>query len=91
MLRDPSNALASRGSPFIMVGHIYPITHRCHDRQFLLKFAKDRDAYRHRLLEAARPEDGTLPGLCGLKYGSLWGRETSQPMGLDGLWRIDEG
>jgi len=32
-------------------GH-YHLTHRCHDRQFLLRFAKDGDGYRHRLREA---------------------------------------
>src|SRR5436309_8780253 len=28
------------------------LTHRCHDRQFLFRFAKDRDGYRRRLREA---------------------------------------
>jgi putative transposase len=26
-------------------GGIYPITHRCHNRESLLRFARDRDAY----------------------------------------------
>jgi putative transposase len=29
------------------------LTHRCHDRQFLFRFAKDRNGYRRRLREAA--------------------------------------
>ena len=33
-------------------GGIFHITHRCHNRAFLLKFARDRDAYRHLLREA---------------------------------------
>jgi hypothetical protein len=31
-------------------GGIYPITHRCHNREFLLRFARDRDAYREKIL-----------------------------------------
>jgi putative transposase len=27
-------------------GGIFHVTHRCHNRAFLLKFARDRDAYR---------------------------------------------
>ncbi len=43
-----------RANRYILPGHIYHVTHRCHDRQFLLKFAKDRNAYRRRLLAAMR-------------------------------------
>ncbi len=44
-----------RANRYIVAGHVYHITHRCHDRQFLLRFAKDRHTYRRRLLMAARP------------------------------------
>jgi len=30
-------------------GGIFHVTHRCHNRQFLLKFARDRNSYRARL------------------------------------------
>jgi len=43
-----------RANRYILPGHIYHVTHRCHDRQFLLKFARDRDAYRRRLLDGVR-------------------------------------
>lgn len=33
---------------------IWHITHRCHNRDFLLKFRKDRDRYRHWLWEARK-------------------------------------
>ena len=46
-----------RANRYIVPGHIYHITHRCHDRQFLLKFAKDRKAYLRRLLQAVRAGD----------------------------------
>ncbi len=32
-------------------GGIFHVTHRCHDRDFLLKFGRDRNAYRAKLLE----------------------------------------
>ena len=43
-----------RANRYILPGRIYHLTHRCHDRTFLLKFAKDRDGYRSRLREATR-------------------------------------
>lgn len=43
-----------RANRYILPGHIYHVTHRCHDREFLLKFARDRDAYRRRLLDGIR-------------------------------------
>jgi len=30
---------------------VFHVTHRCHSREFLLKFARDRSAYRTKLLE----------------------------------------
>ena len=45
----PGQILAMpRANRYILPGHIYHITHRCHDRQFLLQFAKDRNGYRRR-------------------------------------------
>src|SRR5829696_4883308 len=35
-------------------GGVLHVTHRCHDRTFLLKFRKDRDAYRSRIREHLR-------------------------------------
>ena len=35
-------------------GHVWHLTHRCHKREFLLKFAKDRRRWLHWLLEAKR-------------------------------------
>ena len=42
----------ARANRYILPGYIYHLTHRCHDRTFLLRFAKDRDRYRQRLREA---------------------------------------
>jgi putative transposase len=35
-------------------GGIFHVTHRCHNRAFLLKFARDRDAYRSTLRKQLR-------------------------------------
>jgi len=41
-----------RANRYFVSGQVYHLTHRCHDRQFLLKFARDRNAYRMKLREA---------------------------------------
>ena len=44
-------------------GHIWHITHRCHKREFLLKFSKDKKRWLHWLFEAKKRY-----GLCILNY-----------------------
>jgi len=44
-------------------GHVWHITHRCHDREFLLKFRRDRRCWAHWLFEARKRF-----GLCVLDY-----------------------
>lgn len=44
-------------------GHVWHITHRCHQRKFLLRFARDRRAWRDWLYKACRRY-----GLCVLNY-----------------------
>ena len=44
-------------------GHIWHITHRCHKKEFLLKFARDRDRWRYWLYQAKKRY-----GLCVLNY-----------------------
>jgi putative transposase len=43
-----------RANRYHIDGHIWHITDRCHNRDFLLKFAKDRHAFEHWLSEAKR-------------------------------------
>jgi len=45
-------------------GGIFHLTHRCHNRSFLLKFARDRDAYRAKLREYLRQFDVALLDYC---------------------------
>ena len=41
-----------RANRYFIPGQVYHLTHRCHDRRFLLKFARDRNAYRMQLRKA---------------------------------------
>ena len=44
----------ARAHQHFVSGHIWHITHRCHKREFLLKFAKDRHRYLQWLYEAKK-------------------------------------
>ena len=52
-----------RAHRHFLPGHVWHITHRCHQRKFLLKFARDRRRYLHWLFEAKKRF-----GLCVLDY-----------------------
>ncbi len=45
-----------RANRYLIPGATYHLTHRCHDREFLLRHAVDRDAYR-RILWKTKPRD----------------------------------
>ncbi len=52
-----------RANRHFLLGHVWHITHRCHEREFLLKFARDRATYLRWLFEARKRY-----GLCVLNY-----------------------
>ena len=52
-----------RASRYFMPGYVWHVTHRCHKKEFLLKFAKDRQCWRRWLFEARKRY-----GLCVLNY-----------------------
>jgi REP-associated tyrosine transposase len=52
-----------RASRHFLPGQLWHITHRCHEKSFLLKFARDRRAYLRWLFEAKKRF-----GLCILNY-----------------------
>jgi REP element-mobilizing transposase RayT len=60
-------------------GGIYHVTHRCHNREFLLKFARDRDAYRAKLREHL-PEFELM--LHRTEHGALRQGGAPTPMGV---------
>jgi putative transposase len=43
-----------RANRYFVPGKLYHLTHRCHDREFLFRFARDRDAYRQALWSSLR-------------------------------------
>lgn len=43
-----------RENGYMLPGFVYHVTHRCHDRSFLFKFALDCDEYRRMLLKHLR-------------------------------------
>jgi putative transposase len=49
-----------RANCYMVAGGIYHLTHRRHDRQFLLRFAQDRDGYRQRLRQAILKVEASL-------------------------------
>jgi len=52
-----------RANRHFLPGRLWHITHRCHERTFLLKFARDRRAWLGWLFEAKK-----RMGLCVLNY-----------------------
>lgn len=52
-----------RAKRISLPGYVWHITERCHDRQFLLRFARDRRRWRHWLFEAKKRFE-----LCVLNY-----------------------
>ena len=52
-----------RANRYFLPGYVWHITHRCHQRKFLLKFARDRRCYLRWLFEAKKRF-----GLCVLDY-----------------------
>jgi putative transposase len=53
-----------RANRYILGGRLYHVTHRCHNRAFLLKFQRDRDAYRAMLRARLTPLEVSLFGYC---------------------------
>jgi putative transposase len=52
-----------RANRYFLPNHVWHITHRCHKKEFLLKFAQDRKRWRYWLFEARKRY-----GLCVLNY-----------------------
>lgn len=53
-----------RASQYLLEGYTYHLTHRCHNRQFLLRLARDRDVYREWLREGVRRHRIPVYGYC---------------------------
>ena len=53
-----------RANRLTVEGGLLHLTHRCHNRQFQLKFARDRNDYRARLRSALKELDVSLLDYC---------------------------
>lgn len=53
-----------RATRYLREGYTFHLTHRCHDRRFLLKFARDRDVYREWLRVGVKRYGVPVYGLC---------------------------
>ena len=62
-----------RANRYFLPGHIWHITHRCHKKEFLLKFVKDRKRLRYWLFQARKRY-----GLCVLNYIVIAGRTAQE-------------
>jgi putative transposase len=53
-----------RANRYIQEGCVYHLTHRCHNRRFLFRFAKTRNEYRERLRLAVRQHQLSVLAYC---------------------------
>ena len=53
-----------RKNRYFTAGGLWHVTHRCHNRDFLLRFSRDRDAYRSLLRERMRSSGVDLYAYC---------------------------
>jgi putative transposase len=51
---DTVQKFTDRANRHFLPGHVWHITHRCHQKQFLLKFPRDRRRYLHWVFEAKK-------------------------------------
>ena len=63
-----------RANRHFLRGYVWHITHRCHRRNFLLKFGRDRHSYLVWVLEAKKRFGlSVLKGEIGVRRGKLEG------------------
>jgi len=72
-------------------GGIFHVTHRCHNQTFLLKFARDRDAYRARLRQHLPQFDVSLLDYCLTSNHIHLLLDTPERLELSGLMQAVEG
>jgi len=53
-----------RASDYLLQGYTYHLTQRCHDREFLLRFRRDRNVYREWLREGVKRHRVPVYGFC---------------------------
>jgi putative transposase len=53
-----------RANRYLLPGYTYHLTHRCHNREFLFRFGRDRTEYQRRLRQAVRQFKISLLAYC---------------------------
>jgi putative transposase len=53
-----------RANRYFVPGQVYHLTHRCHDRQFLFRFARERNLYRQALWRSLRETAVSVLSYC---------------------------
>lgn len=79
-----ANRLSGRGG-------IFHVTHRCHNRHFLLKFARDRDGYRAKLRAHLAEFQVALLDYCITSNHVHLLLDAEEPMEISGLMRTVAG
>jgi putative transposase len=72
-------------------GGIFHVTHRCHNREFLLKFACDRDGYRAKLRQRLREFEVALLDYCITSNHVHLLLDAEERMQISGLMRTVAG
>ncbi len=71
-----------RANRYLLPGHVVHLTHRCHNREFFLKFQRDRRAYRWWLWEALRRHPVSLLAYALTSDHVHWLVQIQQPQQL---------
>ena len=80
-----------RANRYMLPGRSYHLTHRCHNRQFLFCFARDRDEYRRRLRKAVREFEVSLLTYCETSNHTHLLLRARDPARVSGLMQKLEG
>ena len=72
-------------------GGVFHLTHRCHNRAFLLKFARDRDEYRTRLRKELGHRDVSLLDYCVTSHHVHLLVDAQERLEVSGLMRTVAG
>jgi hypothetical protein len=71
-----------RAHRYFLPNHVWHITHRCHKKEFLLEFAKDREAYWIKWLFEFWIQDHDL----GLRFLTTWSSTLSDRCSRQPFW-----
>ena len=80
-----------RANRYIQPGCLYHLTHRCHDRRFLFRFARDRNEYRKRLRASLKQSPVSLLAYCITSNHSHLLVEAGAPAGISRMMQRLEG